>query len=172
MYDEMIAKIKNSQKEVARQFWNIYNQIGKNHCLKAQICLLVLFRDETASQMVLVVRIPACQCRRHKRCRFNPWIKKIPCRRAGQPTEKFCGQRSLVGYSLQGCKESDTTEATQHTHTQAHTQTCTDTHTYTHHIFCIHSCIDGHLHCFHVLAIINKATISMLLLLLSHFSRV
>ena len=27
------------------------------------------------------------------------------------------GQRSLAGYSLWGCKESDTTEATWHTHT-------------------------------------------------------
>ena len=24
---------------------------------------------------------PACQCRRHKRCRFDPWVKKIPWRR-------------------------------------------------------------------------------------------
>ena len=22
-----------------------------------------------------------CHCRRHKRCRFNPWVKKIPWRR-------------------------------------------------------------------------------------------
>ena len=28
---------------------------------------------------------------------------------------KFHGQRSLVGYSPWGCKESDTTEATEHT---------------------------------------------------------
>ena len=27
---------------------------------------------------------PACQCRRHKRCRFNPWVRKIPWRRAWQ----------------------------------------------------------------------------------------
>ena len=25
---------------------------------------------------------PACQCRRHKRCGFNPWVGKIPWRRA------------------------------------------------------------------------------------------
>ena len=24
---------------------------------------------------------PACQCRRHKRCMFDPWIRKIPWRR-------------------------------------------------------------------------------------------
>ena len=26
----------------------------------------------------LVVKEPACQCRRHKRHRFNPWVGKIP----------------------------------------------------------------------------------------------
>ena len=43
---------------------------------------------------------------------FNPWIKKIPWRREWQPTPVFLpgkphGQRSLVGYSPWGCKESD-----------------------------------------------------------------
>ena len=37
----------------------------------------------------------------------------------GKPLQYSClenphGQRSLVGYSPQGCKESDTTETTQH----------------------------------------------------------
>ena len=46
---------------------------------------------------------------------FNPWIGTIPCRRAWQPTPVFLlgeshGQKSLAGYSLQGCKESDTTD--------------------------------------------------------------
>ena len=27
---------------------------------------------------------PACQCRRHKKCEFNPWVGKIPRRRAWQ----------------------------------------------------------------------------------------
>jgi len=59
---------------------------------------------------------PACQCRRHKRCRYDPWIGKIPWRRARQATLLFLpgeshGQRSLVGYSPQGHKESDMTEA-------------------------------------------------------------
>ena len=26
---------------------------------------------------------PACQCRRHRRLRFNPWVGKIPWRREG-----------------------------------------------------------------------------------------
>ena len=33
---------------------------------------------------------PACQCRRHKRDRFDPWIGKIPWRRAWQPLQYSC----------------------------------------------------------------------------------
>ena len=44
---------------------------------------------------------PTCQCRR---CRFDPWVRKIPWRRKWQPTLVFLpgeyhGQRSLVGYT-------------------------------------------------------------------------
>ena len=47
---------------------------------------------------------PTCQCRRHRRHRFNPWVRKIPWRRRWHPTPVFLpgkshGQRSLVGYS-------------------------------------------------------------------------
>ena len=60
---------------------------------------------------------PTCQCRRHKRHRFDPWVGKIPWRRKWQPTPVFLpgesqGQRSLVGCGLWGRTESDTTEAT------------------------------------------------------------
>ena len=46
---------------------------------------------------------------------FDPWVWKIPWRRAWQPTLVFLpreshGQRSLAGYSPWGHKESDTTE--------------------------------------------------------------
>ena len=56
------------------------------------------------------------QCRRHwTQPRFNSWVRKIPWRRKWQlppvflPGE-FCEQRSQVGYSPWGRKESDTTE--------------------------------------------------------------
>ena len=47
---------------------------------------------------------------------FDPWIGKIPWRRAWLPTPVFLpgeshGQRSLVGYSPQGLTELDTTES-------------------------------------------------------------
>ena len=55
------------------------------------------------------------QCRRCRRHRFDPWVRKIPWRRKWQPTPvflpgKFHGQRSLAGYSLWGHKESDMAE--------------------------------------------------------------
>ena len=49
------------------------------------------------------------QCRRCKRRRFDPWVRKIPWRGERQPVPVFLPgrQRSLVGYSPRGCKESD-----------------------------------------------------------------
>ena len=32
---------------------------------------------------------PTCQCRRHKRCRSDPWVRKIPWKRAWQPPPVF-----------------------------------------------------------------------------------
>ena len=60
---------------------------------------------------------PTCQCRRHKRFRFNPWVGNG--RRAWQPTPVFMpgeslGQRSLVGYGPLGHKVLDTTDSTYH----------------------------------------------------------
>ena len=47
--------------------------------------------------------------------RFDPWVGKIPWRREWQPTPVFLPgesyeQRTRVGYSPWGLKESDTTE--------------------------------------------------------------
>ena len=54
---------------------------------------------------------------------FYPWFRKIPWRRRWQPPPVFLpgeshGQRSLVGYSPRGDKESDMTEHSRHTYTQ------------------------------------------------------
>ena len=60
---------------------------------------------------------PACQCWRHKRCRIDPWVRKIPWRRKWQPAPVFLPgeshrQRNLAGYSPWGSKELDMTEHT------------------------------------------------------------
>ena len=62
-----------------------------------------------------VVKESSWQCRRCKRCSFNPWDKKIPWNRKWKPTQvflsgKFPGQRNLVGYSPWGPKELEITE--------------------------------------------------------------
>ena len=49
----------------------------------------------------------AGQCRRHKRCGFDPWVRKNPWRRAWQPNPvflpgEFPGQRRLSGYTPLG----------------------------------------------------------------------
>ena len=51
-----------------------------------------------------------------KRCGFDPWVRKIPWKRAWQPTPvflsgEFHGQRSLAGYSPY-TEESDAVEVT------------------------------------------------------------
>ena len=56
-----------------------------------------------ASQAVLVVKNPTAGAG-DVRCWFDPWVGKVPWRRARQPILVFLpgesdGQRSLVGYS-------------------------------------------------------------------------
>ena len=56
---------------------------------------------------------PTCQCRRHKRRGFDPWVGKIPCRRKWQHTPGFLpgeshGQRSLPDYIVHRVAKSRT----------------------------------------------------------------
>ena len=61
-------------------------------------------------------KVPDCQSRRNKRCRFNSWVVKIPWKKTWQSTPVFLpgeshGQRSQVGYNPWSHNESDMTEA-------------------------------------------------------------
>ena len=47
------------------------------------------YRKLWAFQVVPANKEPACQCRRHKRCGFNPWVGKMSWRKARQPTPVF-----------------------------------------------------------------------------------
>ena len=80
-------------------------------CLSHSVCDPLLRQPQDCASGIE----PTCQCRKHKRHRFDPWVGKIPWRRAWQLTPVFLpgeshGLRNLVGYSPWGCKESDTTE--------------------------------------------------------------
>ena len=57
---------------------------------------------------------PACQCMNCRRCGLDPWVRKIPWRKAWQPTLVFLpgeshGQRSPAGHSPWGHAELDMT---------------------------------------------------------------
>ena len=80
------------------------------------ICIALVVLLSGFSRGSVVKDLPAMleQCRRHG---FNPWVRKIPWRRAWQPTPVFLpgesrGQWNLVSYSPWGHKELDTTEVT------------------------------------------------------------
>ena len=66
-----------------------------------------------------------CQCRRCERHGYNPWVRKIPWKRAQQPTSVFLsgecdGWRSLAAYGPQGHKELDWSDiACTHAHIKA-----------------------------------------------------
>ena len=81
--------------------------------------ILTVHRRVGAFQVVVVAKnLPANEGDAKGRG-FDPWVRKISWRRVWQPTSVFLpgeshGQKSLVGYSPWGGKESDTAEATRH----------------------------------------------------------
>ena len=81
---------------------------------KVDNCSRNLLQNKPPVRVSVVAQLvkypPAC-----KRHRFDPWVRKILWKSKWQPTPVFLpgkshGQRSLVGYSPWGHKESDTTE--------------------------------------------------------------
>ena len=60
---------------------------------------------------------PACQCRRHKRYGFDPWVRKMPWRRTWLTTPVSMPGESPwtaepAGLESMDHQESDTTEVT------------------------------------------------------------
>ena len=93
-------------------------KIGFHHSVSNDHRSLLGFPDGASDKE------PACHFRRCKRHRFNPWVRKIPWRRARQPISAFLpgeshGQSSLAGYSPRGHKERYRTEVTEHACTHA-----------------------------------------------------
>ena len=72
--------------------------------LDSRDMLKTIPRLQITRQACISLEEPTCQCRRHKRHGFNPWVRKIPWRSSWQPTSVFLpgeshGQKSLAGYS-------------------------------------------------------------------------
>ena len=63
---------------------------------------------------------PSCQCRRYKRHGFDPWVRKIPWRRAWQPLQYFCLENSMDRGAWQatvyGIAKSQTQLSDEHFH--------------------------------------------------------
>ena len=38
---------------------------------------------------------PPCKCRRHKRCGFDPWVRKIPGGGNGNPLQYSCVENPM-----------------------------------------------------------------------------
>ena len=77
---------------------------GRQNGFHLIVCWLNIY-PRWASQVALVVNNPLANIRDvRERCRFNPWVRKTPWRRARQPTPVFLpgdshGWKSLVGYN-------------------------------------------------------------------------
>ena len=84
-----------------------------SECFSKTLIFWCLLWWKGASPVVQMVKNPpTCQ---YRRCRFDPWVGKIPWRNEWLSTSVFLpgeshGQESLAGYSPWGRKESDTTE--------------------------------------------------------------
>ena len=77
--------------------------------------IIMLFERSRASQVTLVVKNPSANAGDVKDSGSIPGLGRSPRGGHGNPfqysyLENPCGQRSLVGYSPWGCKESDMTE--------------------------------------------------------------
>ena len=103
---------------VGKGFWEWYTDLTEP--VAGKRCILLSNHKHlvsVGSPGGINSKVSTCQCRRHKRCRFDPWVRKIPWSWKWHPTpvflpEIFHGQGSLVGYSPCGHKELNTTEHT------------------------------------------------------------
>ena len=80
--------------------YNCLDYLVTSYCqIERKIPFASFYILSGASQVVLVVNAE------DTKCRFDPWVGKIPWKRVWQPTPVFLsgeyhGQRSLMGYSL------------------------------------------------------------------------
>ena len=70
---------------------NSYAKCGNNSCLYDSH---IIESIDSLPRWLRGKESPACQCRRHRRHRFNPWVSKIPCRRKWQLTPVFLPGKS------------------------------------------------------------------------------
>ena len=90
---------------------------------------------------------PTCQCRKHKRCRFDPWVGKIPWRRHGNVFQYSCLENPTDRRAWRATVHRVAKSRTRLKRLSTAQHTYLDAHIYKHtlHIF-IHRCTDTHTH--------------------------
>ena len=97
---------QNTGKEISEMIFKYIHEIF--FCSNCYCVFLFLHRKNVEAILYGLSggassKEPECQCRDLKRCWFNPWVRKIPWRRAWQSTPVFLlgeshGQKTLAGY--------------------------------------------------------------------------
>ena len=85
------------------QCWKIYSGIDTNYDINLKLYPSIIAIIGFLGG--IVGKESTCQCRRHKRHGFDPWVRQIPWSRKWQPspvvlTGKFHGQKSLTWVSM------------------------------------------------------------------------
>ena len=110
------------QKDPNTHSSTIYNSqdVGAPRCSLTDEWINKLWYIYKASWWLSGKRL-CLQCWRHRRCEFNPWVRKIPWSRKWEPIPVFLpgkshGQRNLAGYSVHGVAKSRTQLSDLNTH--------------------------------------------------------
>ena len=124
------------------QYLSISQHLSQWLAIMSPDCTVSIYKARTVVLRILVYpahrgfpggtsgKEPMCQCRRHKRRGFYPWVGKISWRKKWQPIPVFLpgkshGQRSLMGYSPQQHKRVSHNLSTKQQHTQPTGQSLT-----------------------------------------------
>ena len=89
-----------------KHIWFLFLKERQMNKKKKEVWIFSWTYRETGLPLWLrVTTESACQRKRTGRCKFDPWVRKIPWRRKWQPTPVFLlgkshGQRSLAGYGV------------------------------------------------------------------------
>ena len=64
--------------------------------IEIRLHFLEFYGNEIISiYLIWLCKESTCQCRRHKRCSFNPWVRKIPWSRKCKPFQYSCLENSM-----------------------------------------------------------------------------
>ena len=102
------------KKDLGMVVWYFKGEEGNSHEGGKQMFVKQMFSGSCRDNVCFPVS-EGRVCLRFRRPGFDPWVRKIYCRREWQPTPVFFpgesyGQWNLVGYSPWGRKELCTTE--------------------------------------------------------------